>query len=240
MVIAYHARPYPEIHSGSAAGGLFDQDRNTWVKAVNMRANGMIDASLTKDQEVAPANRTVTVKVTVDKAPIPEPEPTVPVTGVTLNPTVLELVTGDTAALNATVTPENATNRKVAWSSSDESIATVDDSGTVTAAKAGTVTITVTTEDGEFVATATVTVKAKDSGGTPDSKPEQPSQPNNPSDSNNPNGSDGKGDDTSANADKSNGSNDGRILSKTGASVWGMVFVAMTLAAIGVSFASNQ
>lgn len=237
MVIAYHARPYPEIHSGSAAGGLFDQDRNTWVKAVNVRANGMIDASLTKDQEVAPANRTVTVKVTVDKAPIPEPEPTVPVTGVTLNPTVLELVTGDTAALNATVTPENATNRKVAWSSSDESIATVDDSGTVTAAKAGTVTITVTTEDGEFVATATVTVKAKDSGGTPDSKPEQPSQPNNPSDSNNPNGSDGKGDDTSANADKSNGSNDGRILSKTGASVWGVVFVAMTLAAIGVSFA---
>ena len=52
--MAYHARPYPEIHSGSAAGGLFDQDRNTWVKAVNVRANGMLDMSLTKDQEVAP------------------------------------------------------------------------------------------------------------------------------------------------------------------------------------------
>ena len=71
IVMAYHARPYPEIHSGSAAGGLFDQDRNTWAKAVNVRANGMLDMSLTKDQEVAPANRTVTITVTVGEPDTP-------------------------------------------------------------------------------------------------------------------------------------------------------------------------
>lgn len=237
MVIAYHARPYPENHSGSAAGGLFDQDRNTWIKAVNVRANGMIDASLTKDQEVAPANRTVTMKVIVDEAPIPEPEPTVSVAGVTLNPTALELTEGDNATLTATVAPENATNQKVTWSSSDESIATVDGSGTVTAVKAGAATITVTTEDGEFVATATVTVKAKDSGETPDPNPEQPTQPNNPSDSNNPNGSNNKSDDVSANADKSDTPGGAHALSNTGAGVWYVVFVAMALTATGIGFA---
>jgi hypothetical protein len=65
IALAYHARPYPEIHSGSAAGGLMDQDRNTWIKAINVRANGMLDMSVTKDQEVAPQNRTVTIRVKV-------------------------------------------------------------------------------------------------------------------------------------------------------------------------------
>jgi GH43 family beta-xylosidase len=65
LVLAYHARPYPEQHTGSAAGGLFDPDRNTWFKAVNVRASGLLDFSLSSEQEVAPANRTVTVTVRV-------------------------------------------------------------------------------------------------------------------------------------------------------------------------------
>lgn len=65
LVLAYHARPYPEQHTGGAAGGLFDPDRNSWFKAVNVRANGMLDLSLSSDQEVAPENRTVTVTVRV-------------------------------------------------------------------------------------------------------------------------------------------------------------------------------
>ncbi|MFH8249072.1 LamG-like jellyroll fold domain-containing protein [Microbacterium sp. B2969] len=69
LVLAYHARPYPELHTGSAAGGLFDPDRNTWFKAVNVRANGMLDLSLSSSQEVAPANRTVAVRVVVAAAP---------------------------------------------------------------------------------------------------------------------------------------------------------------------------
>ena len=66
LVLAYHARPYPEQHSGPAAGGLFDPDRNTWFKAVNVRANGMLDLSLSSEQEVAPEHRTVTVRVVVE------------------------------------------------------------------------------------------------------------------------------------------------------------------------------
>ena len=69
LVLAYHARPYPEPHTGGAAGGLFDPDRNSWFKAVNVRANGMLDLSMTSQQEVAPANRTVTARVVVAAAP---------------------------------------------------------------------------------------------------------------------------------------------------------------------------
>ncbi|MGA7148222.1 MAG: LamG-like jellyroll fold domain-containing protein [Microbacterium sp.] len=65
LVLAYHARPYPEQHTGNAAGGLFDPDRNSWFKAVNVRANGMLDLSLSSEQEVASVNRTVTVRVVV-------------------------------------------------------------------------------------------------------------------------------------------------------------------------------
>ena len=92
--MAYHARPYPEIHSGSAAGGLFDQDRNTWVKAVNVRANGMLDMSLTKDQEVAPANRTVTITVTVGEPDTPV-EPSITGIRVKSEPTKTKYTVGE-------------------------------------------------------------------------------------------------------------------------------------------------
>ncbi len=68
LMLAYHARPYPDPHTATdpnGAGGLFDPDRNTWFKSVNVRANGLLDLSLTKDQEVAPANRNVTATITV-------------------------------------------------------------------------------------------------------------------------------------------------------------------------------
>ena len=60
--------------------------------------------------------------------------------------------------LNAVVSPENATNKNVRWSSGDESVATVDQSGKVTAVAAGTAVITVQTEDGSHTDTCEVTV----------------------------------------------------------------------------------
>ena len=84
-----------------------------------------------------------------------------PVTGVTLDKTELNLDEGDSATLAATVSPEDASNKNVTWTSSDEKVATVDATGKVTAVKAGTATITVTTEDGEKTATCAVTVKHK-------------------------------------------------------------------------------
>ena len=82
----------------------------------------------------------------------------VDVTGVALDKHELELLVGKEETLKATVTPSNATNKKVTWTSSDETVATVSNTGAVTAVAAGTATITVTTEDGAFTDTCTVTV----------------------------------------------------------------------------------
>ena len=82
----------------------------------------------------------------------------VAVTGVTLDANELEIVMGQTAMLTATIAPENATVKNVVWTSADETIATVDEFGTVTAIAEGETVITVTTEDGGFEATCTVSV----------------------------------------------------------------------------------
>ena len=86
---------------------------------------------------------------------------TVAVTGVSLNKQTLSLVEGDSETLTATVAPSNATNKAVSWKSSYASVASVDNSGKVTAVKAGSATITVTTTDGSKTATCSVTVTAK-------------------------------------------------------------------------------
>ena len=84
---------------------------------------------------------------------------TVAVTGVSLNKSSATLNVGDTTTLTATVTPSNATNKNVTWTSSNTAVATVSN-GVVTAKKAGTATITVKTADGNKTATCSVTVKA--------------------------------------------------------------------------------
>jgi len=90
----------------------------------------------------------------------------VPVTGVSLNKTSLTFNEGDSGEkLIATVQPENASNKDVSWSSSNENVATVNNQGLVTPVSQGTATITVTTEDGGFTAQCTVTVNKKNSGG---------------------------------------------------------------------------
>ena len=80
------------------------------------------------------------------------------VTGITLSNTELNLEAGNSTTLETTIEPEIATNKNVTWTSSNTSVATVVD-GIVTAVGAGTATITVTTEDGGYTATCSVTVK---------------------------------------------------------------------------------
>ncbi len=87
-----------------------------------------------------------------------DPTPKIPVTGVTLDQTEISLIWGEIAPLNAIVAPEDATNKRVSWSSSDESVATVN-KGVVTAENGGEAIITATTVDGGFTATCKVTVK---------------------------------------------------------------------------------
>ena len=84
----------------------------------------------------------------------------VSVTGVSLNKTSMELEAGVSERLTVTVSPADATNKSVTWSSSDPSVATVDTNGNVEAISAGTATITVTTVDGSFANTCAVTVTA--------------------------------------------------------------------------------
>ncbi len=86
---------------------------------------------------------------------------TVSVTGVSLSESFLSMEEGETRTLTATVTPENATDKSVTWSSSAESVATVSATGEVTAKSVGSATITVKTTDGGMIATCYVSVKAK-------------------------------------------------------------------------------
>ena len=81
-----------------------------------------------------------------------------PVTGVYVYPTSVEIDVGKTEKLAASVTPANASDKSVTWKSSNTSIATVSSSGVVTGKKGGTCKITVTTNDGGFKATSTITV----------------------------------------------------------------------------------
>lgn len=79
------------------------------------------------------------------------------VSSVALSDTTLTMSTASPVSLTATISPSNATNQNVSWSSSDTSVATVS-SGEITGLKAGTTTITVTTEDGNKTATCEVSV----------------------------------------------------------------------------------
>jgi len=81
------------------------------------------------------------------------------VTNVSLNKSTLNLQVGGNETLTATVLPDNATNKNLTWSSSAPAIASVDQTGKVTAHAAGSATITVASvEDNTKAATCTVTV----------------------------------------------------------------------------------
>lgn len=95
-----------------------------------------------------------------------------PATTIALDKTTASLKEGEKVNLSATVGPENATSKVVIWSSSDESIATVADDGTVTAVKAGDVTITAKAAYGKNV-TATCDIKIAEAQ-KPQPTPEKP------------------------------------------------------------------
>ena len=81
------------------------------------------------------------------------------VSGVSVNPKEKLLSIGEELVIKATITPEDAINKKVTWTSDNEAVAKVDESGKVTAINVGTAKITVTTEDGGKTATCNITVK---------------------------------------------------------------------------------
>lgn len=80
-------------------------------------------------------------------------------TGISLNKHAASIYAGSTMTLVPTIYPLNATNKKVTWLSSDDSLATVNANGTVTAKRAGSVVITCRADDGGFIDVCTVTIK---------------------------------------------------------------------------------
>lgn len=128
-------------------------------------------------KEEKPVQPVTTVKPVPTPAPTPTPTPTptpaptsaiVSVTGVTLSSAVESLFINKTTTLTVTVSPASATDKTVTWKTSDAAIATVSAGGAVTAKSAGSVTITVTTKDGGFEHSVTLTIKSAVSS-TPES-----------------------------------------------------------------------
>ena len=124
---------------------------NTAVATVN--ASGLVTAVATGTTTItvttADGNKTATSAITVAA---------IPVASVAVSPTTASLYAGNTQQLTATISPANATNKNVTWTSNNTAIATVNSSGLVTAVAAGTATITATTQDGNKTASATITV----------------------------------------------------------------------------------
>ena len=122
---------------------------------VSVDVNGKITAKAIGEATIIATTKngktaTCVVNVTVN---------VVPVSGVAIQPSSLTMHIQETAALEAVVTPPEATNKSVSWASSLASVATVDQYGTVTAVGLGTTTITATSATNNIVGTCIVTVE---------------------------------------------------------------------------------
>lgn len=106
------------------------------------------DAGVDSEMLVVPENAKAETKVTVGKA----------IESITLDSNEGVLTVGNTHTIKATVFPEDATDKAVTWKSSDESIATVDAEGNVTAKGTGNVTIMAVNSDGDVSSTYELTV----------------------------------------------------------------------------------
>lgn len=146
-------RIFPELASNKTVS-YTSSDSSVCTVDARGRVTGVAIGNATVTVKTFDGSKTavLAVRVTADR-----------VTGVTLSPASLSLVVGQPQMLNAIVEPYAALNKNVTFSSSAPSVAGVSVNGTVTAHAEGTAIITVTTEDGNFQATCTVTVTS----GTP-------------------------------------------------------------------------
>jgi len=130
----------------------------TWsssTSAATVDSNGVVTGKIQGSTEitVTTVDGAKKAKCTISVRPKP-----VPVTGIIINKTIADAYPGIELQLGYTISPSNATNKNVTWSSSDTNIADVTSTGIVTGKKAGEVYITVTTVDGSFIGTCIVTV----------------------------------------------------------------------------------
>jgi uncharacterized protein YjdB/formylglycine-generating enzyme required for sulfatase activity len=133
-----------------------------WETSDDSKATVTVDATTGVATVKAVAAGTATITVRTNNgltAPCAVTVTPVAVTGVTLDQPALSLDIWDSQRLIPTVSPENATDKNVTWSSDKPNVATVSTTGTVTGVAVGTATITVTTADGGKKGTCDVTVR---------------------------------------------------------------------------------
>ncbi|OHX64746.1 hypothetical protein NH26_24600 [Flammeovirga pacifica] len=146
-------------HDGNWRGT--DNDlRNQWLGVLELDIPaGLLQANNTIECKSNAPSDWATTQIQVfdfSKAPGRSGVSSVALTALSIDGT-LELMQGKLAALTASFTPENATNKALTWSSSNDGVATVDEFGVVTAvASSGSATITATSADGGITATHVV------------------------------------------------------------------------------------
>ena len=125
----------------------------TQVNVASVNKNGLVTANGEGQATIKAiaGGKSASCVVTVSKK-------IVAVTSITLNKTSLALTKGESKTLVATVTPVDATNKNVSWTSSDSNVASVDSDGKVTAIGNGNATITAKADDKEATCSVTVTV----------------------------------------------------------------------------------
>lgn len=150
------------VISGTTASDAIDTTANvitiptgnlTWSQLKNYGTNFSIDVVLASNSSSYPYVYVYGAEIEVTYT-----AETVHPTGVSVSPSTASVEAGSTVQLTETVTPSNATDKSVSWSSSNTAVATVDSSGLVTGVAAGSATITATTNDGGFTASCAVTV----------------------------------------------------------------------------------
>ena len=154
-VYAGQARPTAHLSDGSYPDYIDE----------SIIANGVaVDANYTIVFKAGSANQTLTLNwvlingggnVTLHGAAL---QSSIATTGLAITPSSATVQVGTTKALTATVTPNTATNQAIIWASSNVTIAAVSSTGVVKGVTAGTATITGTTQDGNFMATSTITI----------------------------------------------------------------------------------
>ena len=153
---------------GAAAAGVVWSSSDPAVAEVS--ADGTVTAKATGTAKITVSltdysDLSDTCTVTVSE------EGNTSVTGVSVNPAEVTLQAGESMALEAVITPENAANKGVTWRSRNTDVAEIEDDGTVTAIAPGTAVIIVTTDDGRKTAQCRITVvEASGEGGSSSSE----------------------------------------------------------------------
>lgn len=155
--------------------GAYTNSKDTVLLTFNCTvdtAAGLGSKNVTIKEVVVGNSEDVAIDNTVSPAVVTVEAKTIKVTSVAVSPKTLDLEVGQNGTLTATVKPDNATNKTVTWTTSNDKVATVAN-GVVTAVGKGTATITAAA-DGK-TATCTVTVKVPAHKHTPVAVPAQES-----------------------------------------------------------------